>query len=126
MGSNHELPAASAHGASHAQTSAIRSSLKSLFAEPRLPDNPYYLLANVLGAYVDQVWHYAARRWCGVMLLAPLQRPPVGRSYSSVHNQRRLQTHAHTPYIHSAHTRRVCGGSLMQHSSLRAMPSAWK
>ncbi len=36
------------------QTTAIRDSLKSLFAEPRLPDNPYYYLANVLGAYVDR------------------------------------------------------------------------
>ncbi|WIA30633.1 hypothetical protein OEZ86_000711 [Tetradesmus obliquus] len=33
---------------------AIRDSLKSLFAEPRLPDNPYYYLASALGAYVDQ------------------------------------------------------------------------
>jgi len=29
--------------------------LKSLFSAPRLPDNPYYYLANFLGAYVDQV-----------------------------------------------------------------------
>jgi hypothetical protein len=32
---------------------AITDSLKSLFAEPRLPDNPYYYLANSLAAYVD-------------------------------------------------------------------------
>jgi hypothetical protein len=25
-----------------------------LFAEPRLPDNPYYYLASTLAAYVDQ------------------------------------------------------------------------
>jgi hypothetical protein len=37
-----------------AQATAIRDSLKSLFAEPRLPDNPYYYLASALGAYVDQ------------------------------------------------------------------------
>lgn len=43
------------------QTTAIRNSLKSLFAEPKLPDNPYYYLANVLGAYVDQshLWREA-------------------------------------------------------------------
>ncbi|KAI8469832.1 MAG: hypothetical protein J3K34DRAFT_511818 [Monoraphidium minutum] len=34
--------------------SAIHDSLKSLFAEPRLPDNPYYYLANVLSAHVDR------------------------------------------------------------------------
>jgi hypothetical protein len=37
-----------------AQATAIRDGLKSLFAEPRLPDNPYYYLASALGAYVDQ------------------------------------------------------------------------
>lgn len=36
------------------QASAIRDALKSLFSEPRLPDNPYFYLANVLNAYVDQ------------------------------------------------------------------------
>lgn len=36
------------------QADAIRDSLKSLFAEPELPDNPYYYLAAALGAYVDQ------------------------------------------------------------------------
>lgn len=32
----------------------MRDALKALFSEPRLPDNPYYYLANMLGAYVDQ------------------------------------------------------------------------
>lgn len=36
------------------QADAIRDSLKSLFSEPELPDNPYYYLAAALGAYVDQ------------------------------------------------------------------------
>ncbi len=36
------------------QTSAIREALKNLFREERLPDNPYFFLASVLGAYVDQ------------------------------------------------------------------------
>lgn len=45
-------PLAKRHAA--AQATAIRDSLKSLFAEPRLPDNPYYHLASALGAYVDQ------------------------------------------------------------------------
>lgn len=47
--------AAAAHACHVAlQSTAIRDSLKSLFAEPRLPDNPYYYLASALGAYVDQ------------------------------------------------------------------------
>ncbi|KAF5834756.1 hypothetical protein DUNSADRAFT_8444 [Dunaliella salina] len=33
---------------------AIRDALKSLFSEPRLPDNPYFYLASLLAAYVDQ------------------------------------------------------------------------
>ncbi|MEW5304662.1 MAG: hypothetical protein WDW38_009787 [Sanguina aurantia] len=33
---------------------AIRNALRSLFREPRLPDNPYLYLANNLNAYVDQ------------------------------------------------------------------------
>lgn len=36
------------------QASAVRDALKCLFSEKRLPDNPYYYLANVLAAYVDQ------------------------------------------------------------------------
>lgn len=36
------------------QASAVRDALKCLFSEARLPDNPYYYLANVLAAYVDQ------------------------------------------------------------------------
>lgn len=32
----------------------MRDALKQLFSEPRLPDNPYFYLANVLNAYVDQ------------------------------------------------------------------------
>lgn len=36
------------------QADAIRDSLKALFAEPELPDNPFYYLAAALGAYVDQ------------------------------------------------------------------------
>lgn len=36
------------------QAAAVRDALKGLFSEPRLPDNPYYYLANVLVAYVDQ------------------------------------------------------------------------
>lgn len=36
------------------QADAIRDSLKSLFSETELPDNPYYYLAAALGAYVDQ------------------------------------------------------------------------
>lgn len=36
------------------QADAIRDSLKSLFSEAVLPDNPYYYLASALGAYVDQ------------------------------------------------------------------------
>lgn len=36
------------------QADAIRDSLKALFSEPLLPDNPYYYLASALGAYVDQ------------------------------------------------------------------------
>ncbi|GLC57830.1 hypothetical protein PLESTB_001271500 [Pleodorina starrii] len=34
--------------------SALRDALKSLFSEPRLPDNPYYYLAATLAAHVDQ------------------------------------------------------------------------
>ncbi|PNH08737.1 hypothetical protein TSOC_004688, partial [Tetrabaena socialis] len=33
---------------------SIRDALKSLFSEPRLPDNPYYYLAATLNAQVDQ------------------------------------------------------------------------
>ena len=36
------------------QASALRSALNALFKEERLPDNPYFFLASVLGAYVDQ------------------------------------------------------------------------
>jgi hypothetical protein len=36
------------------QTTAIRDALKNLFRQERLPDNPYFFLASVLGAYVDQ------------------------------------------------------------------------
>jgi hypothetical protein len=36
------------------QTTAIRSALRTLFKQKRLPDNPYFFLASVLGAYVDQ------------------------------------------------------------------------
>lgn len=36
------------------QADAIRDSLKSLFSEPALPDNPYQFLAAALAAYVDQ------------------------------------------------------------------------
>lgn len=50
------------------QTTAIRNSLKSLFKEKRLPDNPYYFLANVLGAYVDQssLWREPAAQLVAV------------------------------------------------------------
>ncbi len=36
------------------QGPALRDALKSLFSEPRLPDNPYFYLASLLAAYVDQ------------------------------------------------------------------------
>jgi hypothetical protein len=36
------------------QADAIRDSLKALFSEPALPDNPYHYLAAALAAYVDQ------------------------------------------------------------------------
>lgn len=35
------------------QAAALRDSLKSLFSEPSLPDNPFHYLARILGAYVD-------------------------------------------------------------------------
>jgi hypothetical protein len=40
--------------ASVLQADAVRDSLKSLFSEAALPDNPFYYLAAALGAYVDQ------------------------------------------------------------------------
>lgn len=36
------------------QGPALRDALQSLFSEPRLPDNPYFYLASLLAAYVDQ------------------------------------------------------------------------
>lgn len=36
------------------QVPALRDTLRALFSEPRLPDNPYYYLSHTLGAYVDQ------------------------------------------------------------------------
>jgi hypothetical protein len=54
---DHHLVAIDEHGL--LQTTAIRSALRTLFKQERLPDNPYFFLASVLGAYVDQspLWH---------------------------------------------------------------------